>query len=36
MHRLEAKQIEENKHLRNPIPARHFIKKVFTEYKPLD
>jgi hypothetical protein len=29
MHRLEAKQKEENKDLRNPIQARHFIKERY-------
>jgi hypothetical protein len=34
---LEAKQKEENKDLRNPIQARHFIKEsIYSEYKPLD
>jgi hypothetical protein len=29
MHRLEAKQKEENKDLENPIQARHFIKERY-------
>jgi hypothetical protein len=29
MHRLEAKKKEENKDLKNPIQARHFIKERY-------